>query len=293
MKVGEIGNVVETDFGYHIIRLDAVRGGEKKPFEQVRAEIESEVRKQLAAERFAKDAEQFTNLVNAQGDSLEPVAQKFGLKKQVATVQRTPPPGASGPLASPKLLDAVFASDAIKNKLNTEAIEVGGSQLVSARVVQHMPSRVMPLAEVQAQVRERVITQQAAARARQAGEAKVAAAKAADDKASLPAPIMVSRTDPQGLPRPVIEAALRADPTKLPAWVGVDLGDSGYAVLRVASVKPRDTASADFTSLLPRVSQTWAGAETQAYLKALERRFKAQIDTAAVAATAASAPASN
>ena len=57
-------------------------------------------------------------------------------------------------LASPKLLEAVFAGDSIKNKLNTEAVEVGSNQLVSARVVQHMPSRVMPLAEVQAQVRE-------------------------------------------------------------------------------------------------------------------------------------------
>jgi peptidyl-prolyl cis-trans isomerase D len=293
MKAGEISNVVETDFGFHIIRLDAVRGGEKKPFDQVRAEIEAEVKKQLAAERFAKEAEQFTNLVSAQGDSLDPVAAKFGLKKQTATVQRTPQPGASGVLASPKLLEAVFAGDSIKNKLNTEAVEVGSNQLVSARVVQHMPSRVMPLAEVQAQVRERVIAQQAAARARQAGEAKLAAARTADDKAGLPSALLVSRSDPQGQPRQVLEAALRADATKLPAWTGVDLGDAGYAVVRVGAVKPRDAASPESASLMPRVAQAWATAETQAYLKALERRFKAQVDAAAIAATAASAPASN
>lgn len=294
MKAGEISNVVETDFGYHIIRLDAVRGGDRKPFEQVRAEIEGEVRKQLAAQRFAKDAEQFTNLVNAQGDSLDPVAAKFGLKKLTATVQRTPQPGTTGVLASPKLLEAVFASDAIKNKLNTEAVEIGANQLVSARVVQHQPARVMPLAEVQARVRDRVIAKQAAARARQAGEAKLASARTADDKSGLPASITVSRSDPQGQPREVIEAALRADPGKLPLWTGVDLGDAGYAVLRVASVKPRDPASAEYTALLPRVTQAWAAAETQAYLKALERRFKAQVDTVAAAAVApASAPASN
>ena len=293
MKAGEISNVVETDFGYHIIRLDAVRGGERKPFEQVRAEIEAEVKKQLAAERFAKDAEQFTNLVSAQGDSLDAVAAKFGLKKQTATVQRAPQPGASGVLASPKLLEAVFAGEAIKNKLNTEAVEVGSNQLVSARVVQYMASRVMPLAEVQAQVRERVIAQQAAARARQAGEARLAAARAADDKSGLPSAVVVSRGDPQGQPRQVLEAALRADATKLPAWTGVELGDAGYAVLRVGAVKPRDPASPEFASLMPRVAQAWATAETQAYLKALERRYKAQVDTAAVAASSASAAASN
>ncbi|MDH5328932.1 MAG: SurA N-terminal domain-containing protein [Aquincola sp.] len=293
MKPGEISNVVETDFGYHIIRLDAVRGGDRKPFEQVRAEIEAEVKKQLAAERFAKEAEQFTNLVNAQGDSLDPVAAKFGLKKLTATVQRTPQPGASGVLASPKLLEAAFASDAIKNKLNTEAIEIGANQLVSARVVQYQAARVMPLSEVQAQVRERVITKQAAARARQAGEAKLAAARAADDKTGLPAPILVSRGDAQGQPRAVVEAALRADPAKLPSWTGIDLGDTGYAVLRVAAVKPKDPASPEYAALLPRVTQAWAAAETQAYLKALERRYKAQVDDAAAAALPASAPGSN
>jgi peptidyl-prolyl cis-trans isomerase D len=63
MKPGEISNVVETDFGYHVIQLDAVRGGDKKPFEAVRAQIEDEVRQQLAVKRWAEAAEQFTNTV--------------------------------------------------------------------------------------------------------------------------------------------------------------------------------------------------------------------------------------
>jgi peptidyl-prolyl cis-trans isomerase D len=61
MKAGEISNVVETDFGYHIIRLDAVRGGDKKPFDAVRGEIDNEVKKQLAQKKYAEAAEQFTN----------------------------------------------------------------------------------------------------------------------------------------------------------------------------------------------------------------------------------------
>ena len=49
---GEIVGPVSTEFGYHVIRLDAVRGGEKKPFEAVRAEIDDEVKKQLAQGGF-------------------------------------------------------------------------------------------------------------------------------------------------------------------------------------------------------------------------------------------------
>jgi hypothetical protein len=40
---------------------------------------------------------------------------------------------------------------------------------------------------------------------------------------------------------------------------------------------------------LPRYAQAWSGAESQAYYKALERRFKVKIEAAA----AASAPAAN
>ncbi len=84
MKPGEISNVVESDFGYHIIRLNAVRGGDKKPFDAVRAEIEDEVRSQLAQKKYAEAAEQFTNTVYEQADSLQPLVDKFKLKKQNA-----------------------------------------------------------------------------------------------------------------------------------------------------------------------------------------------------------------
>ena len=169
MKPGEISNVVETDFGYHIITMTAQRGGEKKSFETVRAEIEDEVRKQLAQKRFAEAAEQFTNTVYEQSDSLQPAMDKLKLDKRTATVQRTPAAGASGPVASPKLLEAVFANDAVRNKRNTDAVEVGPSQLASARIVEYTPARTLPLAEVKDQVRERLVAEQAAALARQGG----------------------------------------------------------------------------------------------------------------------------
>ena len=132
MQVGEISNLIETDFGYHIITLTGVRGGQKKPFEEVRAEIEAEVRKSLAQKKYAEAAEQFTNTAYEQPDSLQPLIDKLKLEKKTAIVQRTPAPGANGPLASAKLLEAVFGNDAVRNKRNTDAVEVGPNQLVSA-----------------------------------------------------------------------------------------------------------------------------------------------------------------
>ena len=286
MKVGEISNLVESEFGFHIIRLDAVRGGQKKPFEEARAEIDAEVRKQLAAREFAGAAEQFSNIVNAQSDSLAPAADKLKLKVQTATVQRTPVPGATGTLASPKLLEAVFTSESLKGKLNTETVEVGPNQLAAARVVEHQPSRLQALAEVQAQVRERVLTRQAADKARKAGQSKLAELQKADSTAGLPAAVSLSRGNPQGQPREVLDAVLRVDATKLPQWVGVDLGDAGYAVARVNSVKAPAPDAPEVTQLLPRVAEAWAAAEAQAYYKALERRFKVKVEAPAAAASA-------
>jgi peptidyl-prolyl cis-trans isomerase D len=286
MKAGEISNVVESEFGYHIIRLDAVRGGEKKPFEAVRAELEAQARKELAAREFAADADRFQNLVNKDADNFNGVIKELKLSKQTATVQRTPAADAKGVLASPKLLEAVFSADSLKSKLNTEAVEAGPSQLVSARVLTHTPERVRPLAEVTAQVRERLILQQAAAKAKKAGQDKLAAVQAADNTAGLPPAVTLSRMEPAGQPRPVVEAVLKAEAAKLPQWLGVDLGSEGYAVVRLNAVKSRPADTPEVAQLVPRYAQAWAAAEAQAYYKALERRFKVKIEPSALSASA-------
>jgi len=289
MKPGEISNVIESDFGYHIITLTGVRGGDKKPFEAVRAEIEAEVRKAQAQKNYAEAAEKFTNTVYEQPDSLQPVIDKLKLDKQTANVQRQPAAGATGALASAKLLEAVFGNDAVRNKRNTDAVEIGPNQLASARIVQYTPARTLPLAEVKDRVRERVVAVQAAALAREEGTKRLAALQKAPTE-TLPTTVTVSRPQTQGLPRAVVDAVLRADASKLPAAAGVDLGEQGYVVVRVTQVLPRDAVPGGDGPLQQQYAQAWAGAESAAYLAALKRRHKAEIKEAAVAAAAASAP---
>lgn len=290
MKPGEISNVIETDFGYHIIELTGTRGGDKKPFEAVRAEVESEVRKQLAQRRYAEAAEQFGNIAYEQSDSLQPLADKLKLQVQTATVQRQPLPGAAGPLASPKLLDAVFGADALRNKRNTEAVETGPSQLVSARVVQYSPARVPPLADVKDKVRGQLVKKLATEQARKAGEARLAALKAnPSDLAGLNPAVTVSRAKPEGLSRAQLEAVLGADAAKLPAAVGVAADDGGYLVARINQLQPRDAAVIDDKRAQQQFAGAWARAEGQAYLAALKSQYKVVIKAAAPA-SAASAP---
>ncbi len=289
MKAGEISSLIESEFGYHIIKLEALRGGDKKPFEAVRASIDDEVRKQQAAKKWAEVAEVFTNTVYEQSDSLQPVMDKLKLEKLSASVQRSPAPDAKGVLASAKLLDAVFGNDAVNKKRNTDAVEIGPNHLTAARVVQHVPARALPLAEVLETVRLRLSAEQAAALARQEGQARLAEAKK-DAKVELKEHTTLSRLDPQGLPRSLLDAVLRADANQLPALLGVDLGAAGYVVVRVEKVLPGTQTDEERKQLRGQYAQAFGQAEALAYYEALKARYKVQIKPGVAAAAAASAP---
>lgn len=276
---GEIAGPVESEFGYHIVKLTDVKAPKQRSFEEMKPELEAQMRKEQAQKKYAEAAEVFTNNVYEQSDSLKPVADKLKLEIRTAQgVGRTPQPGATGPLANAKFLQALFSGDALERKRNTEAIETGPSQMVSGRVVQYQPARARPFEEVKAQVRELVIDAKAAELARKDGAAKLAAWKANPASATLPGPESVTRMDRGRQPPELVEAALRADPAQLPALVGVDLGANGYAVVKVNRVLPREApAPAQAQQEQQQYARAWSAAEAQAYYELLKDRFKVEV----------------
>ena len=278
LSKGDTSEVVESDFGFHIIRVTDIKAPKLRSFEELRPMIEIDLKTQQAQRKFAETAEAFTNGVYEESDSLKGVADRLKLEvKTVENLQRKPNPGVTGVLANAKFLAAVFSADSLEKKRNTEAIEVGVNQLAAARITQYTAASTRPLADVQANVRERLIAKQAAAMAAKEGAEKIAAWKTAAPD-NLPAAVMVSRGSAATVPGPVLEAVLKADTSTLPAWVGVDLGAQGYTVVRINKVMPRKPAVAATAEQERKQYAQWvASAENKAYYKMLSQRFKVAI----------------
>jgi peptidyl-prolyl cis-trans isomerase D len=236
LKTGEISGLVQSDFGYHIIKLLAVKPSGGKPFEAVRSEIEDKLRQQKAADMFAELAEKFSNTVYEQSDTLKPAAELAGAKlEQSGWLVKGM--NAGEPWAG-KMLDAVFSAEATKDKRNTAAIEVAPNTLVAARIIEHKPAAVLPLAEVAGGIRQKLQHQQALELAVRQGEETLAQLQRGEKPALAWTPAQpITRAQHGGMEAELVRQVFQADAAKLPQYVGAKAGQGGYVLVRVDAVK--------------------------------------------------------
>jgi peptidyl-prolyl cis-trans isomerase D len=280
LKEGEVSGIVPSEFGFHIIKVTSIKPAVQKTLEEARPEITAELKKQKMSKKYSELAELFSNTVYEQSDSLKPVADKLGLKiETIGGLSRSPNPAlGTSPVNNDKFLKAIFSVDSLKNKRNTEAVEVAPSTLVAGRVVEFKPAAKRPLAEVDAAIRQRVTQEEAARLARQAGEAKLAAVKGSGDAAGFGAAKVVSRTKEPGINPAAAIAVLKADVSKLPAYVGVELPGQGYGVYRIGKVsQPAQADEARRKQEAEQIGRLVGEQEMYNYVEALKQKAKAKI----------------
>jgi peptidyl-prolyl cis-trans isomerase D len=280
LKEGEVSGLVQSEFGFHVIKVTSVKPATQKPLDAAREEVAAELKKQGMSKKYSELAEVFTNTVYEQADSLKPVADRLKLKiETIDGLTRNPNPAlGAAPFNNAKFLQAIFSSDAVKEKRNTEAVEVSPSTLVAGRVVEFKPATKRPLAEVDAAIRQRVAQEETVRMARQAGEAKLAAVKATGDVAGFSEAKQVSRTREPAINQAAAMAVLKADVSKLPAYVGVEVPGQGYGVYRINKVsQPAQLDAARRKQEAEQITRAVGEQEMYGYIEVLKKKAKAKI----------------
>ncbi len=237
-KPGEIVGPVKSQFGYHIIRLDAIKPAQTLPLAQVANAIAETLRQQDAQARFDREADDFSDKVYEEGKDLAPVAKHYGLSVQTTDwITRADAPA---PLNNAKLLEDIFAADSIKSRQNTEAVDVGHHTLVAARVVDYRAARLRPLSEVQAAIAQQLQAQKAAQLAKQQGETLMTQLRKGMEPAGLnwsPLQMLNRQQALQTLANPaVVSQVFRMDANNLPGYTGYALADGSWRILRLTRV---------------------------------------------------------
>ncbi|MYM39569.1 SurA N-terminal domain-containing protein [Duganella qianjiadongensis] len=280
LKQGEISDAVQSEYGFHILTVTALKPAVLKPLDEVKTEVAAVLKKQKAAKKYSEMAETFSNTVYEQADSLKPVADKLGLKiETAANVSRTPgPAAAAAPYNNAKFLTALFSNESISSKRNTEAVETAPSTLVSGRIVEFKPASKRPLAEVDAAIRQRVTMEEAAKLAAKAGADKLAAFRKSGDASGFAAAKLVSRSKPEGINGLALQDIMKADTTKLPAYVGVDVPGLGYGVYRISKVQqPAVQDEERRKAEAEQINSIVAQQEMHDYIELLKQKAKVKI----------------
>ncbi len=236
MLVGEVSDLVQTDFGYHIIKLLAVKGGKAQSFAEVKSTIAQKLKTQKANDKYAELAEKFSDTVYEQSDSLKPAADL--IKMPVQTVAWLSKGQIGVAPWTDKAIQAVFSDEVIKNKRNTAAIEIAPNTLISARVVEYKPESTSPLAEVTSTIRQKLQSQKAQDLAVEEGKASLdKLQQGAGVVMEWKKPLTITRNQHPGLENDFVRQIFRSGSVKFPVYIGMQSEQGGYLLARIDSVK--------------------------------------------------------
>ena len=266
LKPGEISMLVKSDFGYHIIKLIAVKPSRDLPFEEARDDILTKLRQQKSADKFAELAEKFSSTVYEQSDTLKPAADLIGARTEQSgwLVNGV----GAGDLWTAKMLQAIFNDEVVKNKRNTAAIEVAPNTLVAARVLEYKPAAVRAFAEVQEVIRQKLLHQHALELAAVQGKAMLAQLQSGGKpKLNWGQVQTITRAQYGSLDPGLVKKIFQANPASLPQYVGIEAERQGYLMARIDAVKDGDQIGEEKRSRYAQQLRQMTGEEMfRAYL---------------------------
>ena len=253
LSAGEISEPVKTEFGYHVIKVTRVSKTEAIPFEEVREDIATALRRRGGEAEFVQLAEQLGNIAFEQPDSLEPLTDQLGLAIQ--TSDWFSEAKGTGIAANPKVRKAAFSDEVLVDGLNSGVIEINPDTLIVFRKLEHRERRPMLLEEVSDQIKTTLENRQAMLALEQAGNAILTALTDGTPwaellgryglvEASLPAAVE-EITDPQEQAIAVKVFAAPHPGAGAPVFGGGQISPEVFAIYRLDAVTMGDPSAVE------------------------------------------------
>lgn len=287
LKTGALSEPVKTQYGYHLIKLTGIKPEVRRPFNQVRSELEAQLRRHKAEERFYELSERFRNLVYEHPDSLKPAAEALNLSIQQSDWFSRK--GAAGIAADPRVIEAAFHPEVLEQGRNSELLQGNDNTLIALRVVNRRAAVTRPLAEVRAGIEQEVKRQLAQEEAAKVGVKLLERLKQGEDLSKLARQQGLSVSTPKpmarrqaGVDNRIVAAVFKASRPQSGKAVydGVSLGAQGYAVFSLRRVEPGDptAAPAEVKQAARQLLERRYGEDYfQAYLVELRKRADVEI----------------
>jgi peptidyl-prolyl cis-trans isomerase D len=249
MQPGEIRGPVKTQFGYHIIRLDEIQAGKGKSFEEARPQLETDLRRNRATDRFGEIQEQLQARLQQPDADLSALAQEF--KLQSGDIPQYLKGAGAAPLgAAQPLQDLLFGDPPLAVGHVGGPVVIANNALVVVKMLEHRKPAPRPLEEVRAEIVKALARQRGAEAALKAAEGARTRLNAGTSfnavaqslGVTAEAARFVGRNDPS-VPAPIRSAAFAAPhPAPAPVYSALATSDGGAAVVGVLSVRTAPAA---------------------------------------------------
>lgn len=283
MKIGEISGPVQSEFGWHVIKLNGITAAKTRAFDDVKGQIETDLKRQKVAQKFAAAADEFQNLVYEQAGSLEGVGKALDLPVQTsAWVTRAQAQEIAR--GSAKFVQALFSPESLSARRNTEAIEVGPNTLMAGRIIEHKPAAPRPFDQVKDEIMRQLARNAASEMAQKAGREKLALLEQGKNEKeagiTFSPPLTLSRNQLQpGVTPEALTRIFQVDATKVPQFVGMTGDRGGFAIYKIVKViAPPPAEPAKLAAATNRIAELQNREVFDAYVNALKAKANVQVN---------------
>ncbi len=275
-EVGDVSGVVETSFGFHVIKLTDKQEGSVTPFAEVRDEIIADMQDERVKQAYYEQQQKVAELAFEMPDTLQPVADEVGLQVRNSDwFNRQTAPSA---LNHPAVLQQVFGDTLLQERLNSDLIEVNDTQSVVVRVTDYRAASIKSLDEVREQVVSNLEQEKAQQLARADAEAVIAALRAGEAVSGLTELTAIDRRNAD-LPRAIVQSLFeQAAPAAGAVQADVvEMNNGGLALVQLTSVSAGDVDEATQQQMQEQLENSFAQQSYEAFLSALRDQGDVEI----------------